>query len=162
MPAAALAVAGNDEEGIRPKLEALAHEAGVAARVRFLGPVDGADKAALLHGCSALVLPSYSENFGNSVLEAMAAGRPVAVTPEVGLAGVVREERAGLVADGDPAVLGEALRALLADPDREAMGRRGAEAAVRRFGWAAVAAQMEEVYRVLSSGPDRVAQNPSR
>jgi glycosyltransferase involved in cell wall biosynthesis len=146
-PETTLAVAGNDEEGIRPRLENLAREAGVADRVVFLGPVDGADKAALLQHCAALVLPSYSENFGNSVLEAMAAGRPVAVTPEVGLAGVVREERAGIVADGAPAVLGEALRALLADPEREAMGRRGAEAARRRFGWEAVAAQMEGVYR---------------
>lgn len=161
VPGATLAVVGNDEEGIRPKLEALAREAGVASRVRFPGPVDGADKAALLHGCAALVLPSYSENFGNSVLEAMAAGRPVAVTPEVGLAGVVREEGAGIVAGGDPIVLGDALRGLLADPDREAMGRRGAEAAGRRFGWPAVAAQMEEVYRMLSSRSERVAQNSS-
>ena len=152
VPGAVLAVAGNDEEGIRPRLEALAREAGVAGRVVFLGPVDGADKAALLHGCAALALSSYSENFGNAVLEAMAAGRPVVVTPEVGLADVVREERAGLVADGDPALLGAALGALLADPEREAMGRRGAEAARRRFGWAAVAAEMEAVYRVVSSG----------
>jgi glycosyltransferase involved in cell wall biosynthesis len=150
VPDTVLAVAGNDEEGIRPKLEALAREAGVAARVAFLGPVDGADKAALLHGCAALVLPSYSENFGNSVLEAMAAGRPVAVTPEVGLAGIVLEEKAGIVADGDPAGLGDALRALLADPGREAMGGRGTEAARRRFGWAAVAEQMEGVYREVA------------
>lgn len=149
VPDARLALAGNDEEGIRPRLEALAREAGVADRAVFLGPVDGADKAALLHGCAALVLPSYSENFGNAVLEAMAAGRPVAVTPEVGLAGVVCEERAGIVADGDPALLGDALRSLLADPDREAMGQRGADAARRRFGWEAVAAQMEGVYQSL-------------
>ena len=150
VPATPLVLAGNDEEGIRPRLESLAREAGVAGRVLFLGPVDGADKAALLQRCAALVLPSYSENFGNSVLEAMAAGRPVAVTPEVGLAGVVREERAGIVADGDPAILGEALCALLTDPDREAMGSRGAEAARRRFGWEAVAARMEGVYRELA------------
>lgn len=146
VPDALLAIAGNDEEGIRPQLVALARESGVASRVRFLGAVDGPDKAALLHGCAALVLSSYSENFGNSVLEAMAAGRPVAVTPEVGLAGVVREERAGIVSEGDPTLLGDALRTLLADPDREAMGRRGAEAARRRFGWGAVAEQMEKVY----------------
>lgn len=162
VPETVLAVAGNDEEGIRPGLESMAREAGAAGRVVFLGPVDGADKAALLHRCAALVLPSYSENFGNSVLEAMAAGRPVVVTPEVGLAGVVRDERAGIVAGGDPALLGDALRALLADPDREAMGRRGAAAARARFGWDAVAAQMEEVYRVLSSDSDRVAPNSSR
>ena len=69
-PEVALAVAGNDEEGIRPQLAALAAEHGVSDRVTFLGEVGGNDKAALLHQTVALVLPSYSENFGNSALEA--------------------------------------------------------------------------------------------
>jgi glycosyltransferase involved in cell wall biosynthesis len=143
-PGALLAVAGNDEEGIRPALERLARDAGVAERVRFLGPVHGADKAALLHRTAALALPSRSENFGNVILEAWAAGRPVVVTPEVGLAATVRETGAGVVADGD---LGPALQDLLSDPARlDAMGRRGAEAARERFGWAAVAEAMEGIY----------------
>jgi glycosyltransferase involved in cell wall biosynthesis len=149
---ATLALAGNDEEGYRLKLEALAQEAGVADRVRFLGPVDGPDKAALLHRAVALVLPSYSENFGNSALESMAAGRPVVVTPEVGLAAIVQEEKAGIVTSGDPTHLGAALRDLLADrAAANAMGQRGAKAARRRFGWAAVAAQMEQVYKKVRS-----------
>lgn len=148
IPGIDLAIAGNDEEGYRPKLERLAEEAGVAGRVRFLGPVHGEDKAALLHRATALVLPSYSENFGNSALEAMAAGRPVVVTPEVGLAEVVREAGVGLVVEGAPAILGPALRDLLSDPRRmDEMGRRGAEVARQRFGWAAVAERMETVYR---------------
>jgi glycosyltransferase involved in cell wall biosynthesis len=152
-PGAALAVAGNDEEGIRPRLERLATDMGVVDRVAFLGPVDDDDKAALLHRAAALVLPSYSENFGNSVLESMAAGRPVVVTPEVGLAGAVREAGAGIIVDGDPARLGSALRDLLADPEwADALGRRGAEEAARLFGWAAVAAEMEQVYREIRKG----------
>jgi glycosyltransferase involved in cell wall biosynthesis len=147
VPGAVLALAGNDEEGLRPSLEALAREAGVADRTVFLGAVHGADKAALLHRAAVLVLPSRSENFGNVILESWAAGRPVAVTPEVGLAATVRETGAGIVADGD---LGEAVRDLLADPARlDALGRRGAEAVRERFGWAAVAARMEEVYESL-------------
>jgi glycosyltransferase involved in cell wall biosynthesis len=141
VPGALLAVAGNDEEGLRPQLERLALE----GRARFLGPVHGADKAALLHRAAALVLPSRSENFGNVVLESWVAGRPVAVTPEVGLADAVRETGAGIVFDGD---LGKDLRDLLSDPARlDEMGRRGAAAVRERFGWGGVAREMERVYR---------------
>jgi glycosyltransferase involved in cell wall biosynthesis len=148
VPGALLAAAGNDEEGLRPGLERLASDSGVAGQIRFLGPVHGADKAALLHRAAALVLPSRSENFGNVVLEAWAAGRPVAVTPEVGLAATVREAGAGVVADGD---LGASLRDLLADPARlDAMGRRGAEAVRERFGWPAVARRMDGFYERIA------------
>jgi glycosyltransferase involved in cell wall biosynthesis len=149
VPGVTLAIAGNDEEGYQSKLERLF---GLSDRVVFLGAVDGDDKAALLHRAAALVLPSYSENFGNAVLEAMAAGRPVVVTPEVGLAPVVREAGAGIVVEGDPDRLGPALRDLLADPDLDEMGRRGAEEAVRRFGWDAIAGKMEAAYRCLVPG----------
>ena len=147
---AGLAVAGNDEEGLRPGLERLARNGSVT----FLGPVHGPDKAALLHRAAALVLPSRSENFGNVVLESWAAGRPVVVTPEVGLAETVRETGAGIVA-GD---LGAALREMLADPARrEEMGRRGAETVRERFGWGEVARRMEGVYEraVAKGGEDR-------
>jgi glycosyltransferase involved in cell wall biosynthesis len=156
VPGAVLAIAGNDEEALRPELERLAQGTG---QVRFLGPVHGPDKAALLHRAAALVLPSRSENFGNVVLEAWAAGRPVAVTPEVGLAGTVREAGAGIVMDGD---LGAALGDLLGDPARlDAMGRRGAEAVRERFGWPAVAREMEEVYQKVCP-PNPHSMPPSR
>jgi glycosyltransferase involved in cell wall biosynthesis len=146
-PGIALAVAGNDEEGLTAGLERLARDSGVADRVAFLGPVHGPDKAALLHRTLALVLPSHSENFGNVVLEAWAAGRPAIVTPEVGLAAAVRATGGGRVIEGDPRRLGEALRDLLTDSEAtEEMGRRGSRAAAERFGWGAVAARMEQVY----------------
>jgi glycosyltransferase involved in cell wall biosynthesis len=147
VPEAVLAVAGNDEEEIRPELERLARETGVATQTVFLGPVHGPDKAALLHRTLSLVLPSHSENFGNVVLEAWAAGRPVIVTPGVGLAATVLETGGGRVVEGDPHQLGEALRDLLADPESAAeMGRRGARAVAERFGWGAVATAMERLY----------------
>ncbi|HEV7784345.1 MAG TPA: glycosyltransferase [Thermoanaerobaculia bacterium] len=153
LPGVELKIAGNDEEGLRPELERLAGETGVAGRIAFLGPVAGEEKASLLRRAAVLVLPSRSENFGNVVLEAMAAGCPVAVTPEVGLAATVRETGVGIVVDGDPARLGEALRELLADATRrEGMGRRGACAATERFGWPAVAREMETMYQRLAKG----------
>lgn len=148
VPGATLKIAGNDEEGLQPELARLARTAGVAERITFLGPVSGDEKAALLSRAALFVLPSRSENFGNAVLEGMAAGCPVAVTPEVGLASTVRETGAGIVAG--PPELGPALRDLLADPARrEEMGRRG-RAAAERFSWAAVAGEMEREYRRLA------------
>jgi glycosyltransferase involved in cell wall biosynthesis len=146
VPRATLAVAGYDEEGWRARLELQAKDLGIDHRVVQLGPVQGADKAGLLHLADALVLPSFSENFGNVVLEAMAAGLPVVVTPQVGLAGVVQQHRAGVVTESDPPLLAAALRDLLADVEgRQAMGLRG-RAAAAQFGWGSVAERMEEVY----------------
>ncbi|HEX4956221.1 MAG TPA: glycosyltransferase [Thermoanaerobaculia bacterium] len=148
VPAARLAVAGNDEEGLLPRLAQQARELGVAERVAFLGAVEGDEKAWLLRRCAALVLPSLSENFGNVVLEAWAAGRPAVVTPEVGLAAEVTAAGAGLVAPGDPESLGAALTTLLADPGAtDEMGSRGATRVRERYGWDAIAARVEGMYR---------------
>ncbi len=146
-PGVRLIVAGNDEEQYQPALEALARQrAGVSDRVIFTGPVHGADKTALIDDARALVLPSYSENFGNVVLEAMAAGRPVIVSREVGLADLVHDSGGGLVTDAAPEHLGEAILQLSNDVSAgEAMGRRG-RAAAARYSWDHVAAQMETLY----------------
>jgi glycosyltransferase involved in cell wall biosynthesis len=153
VPGATLAVAGGDDEGIGPGLESLARSLGVAERVLFLGAVHGADRTALLHRSALLVLPSHSENFGNVVLEAMAAGTPVVVSGGVGLAEEVRRSGTGLVTAGDPASLGAALAELLADPDRlSRMGEAGRRAVRERYTWDRVAAAMEGVYRELLDG----------
>jgi len=143
---ALLVVAGPDDEGYRPELEGLATEMGVIDRVRFLGPVHGADKIALLAGALALALPSRSENFANVVLEALAAGTPVVVTREVGLADTLDEAGAGLVVPGDPHSVARALEKLAREPElRETLGRAGC-ALAERFAWPRIARAMEEVY----------------
>lgn len=147
VPTASLVVAGNDEENLRPRLTALAQAAGVAERVFFVGPVYGEKKTALLRCASLLVLPSYSENFGNVVLESLAVGRPVAVTAEVGLASMVEVAGVGAVIPADPVEMGDALAALLTDPARlDEMGERGCRLVRSRYSWDTIAGQMEAVY----------------
>jgi glycosyltransferase involved in cell wall biosynthesis len=144
LPEARLTVAGNDEENYAATLPRLDN-------VRFVGAVSGEAKNELLRSAAALALPSYSENFGNVVLEAMAVGTPVVVTPEVGLAAEVERSGAGVVTPNDPPRLADALRTLLADPARRAeMGRRGRAAVELRYSWEHVAVQMEEVYARLA------------
>jgi glycosyltransferase involved in cell wall biosynthesis len=150
--AARLVIAGNDDEGSRPVLVGIAHRLGVRARVTFTGAVSGADKAALLRNARVLVLPSYSENFGNVVIEAMAMECPVVVSTAVGLAGMVEASGAGLAVDGDAASLASAIERLLADSGlRAQMGARGAHVVRGQYSWAAVAQQMEEFYGSLVS-----------
>lgn len=150
-----LVLAGPDDENLWPSLVAKARFLGIEPRVHYVGMVAGAEKAALLHSTDALVLPSYSENFGNSALEAMAVGTPVIVTPEVGLADVIRSTESGLVSSGLPEPLSEAMRQLADDPAlRKRLGARGAAVAVEQFSWPAVGQRMEEVYQqVLSARP---------
>jgi glycosyltransferase involved in cell wall biosynthesis len=148
VPEAELVIAGNDEENYRPTLVTLAQRSGVAERVRFLGPVDGIEKWDLLQKAKMLVLPSYSENFGNVVLEAMVVGCPVVVTPEVGLAPAVRSAKAGLVVEGTPKKLAAAISGLLRNHDQcRRMGEAGRQIALEQFSWDAIAGQMEQVYQ---------------
>jgi glycosyltransferase involved in cell wall biosynthesis len=152
-PRVRLVLAGNDDEGYRQILESLAQSLGVSERVIFAGPVAGADKSALLQRAEMLVLPSYSENFGNVVLEAMAAGRPVVVTPEVGVAEMVREGGVGLVAGDDATSLGRTMARLTDDPALgNTLGARGQALAAEQFTWDAVAARMEALYERVASG----------
>jgi glycosyltransferase involved in cell wall biosynthesis len=153
IPGIPLVIAGNDDEGYRAMLEALARSLGVADRLIFLGPVSDSAKWALYEHAQVFVLPSYSENFGNVVAEAMAMGCPVVVSPEVGIAALVQASGAGVVTDGMPERLAATIRDLLADDAQRAeMGRRGRETARSRLSWSGVAAQMESLYlRILDS-----------
>jgi glycosyltransferase involved in cell wall biosynthesis len=142
-----LVLAGNDEEGLTPRLRALSQRLGVSERVEFLGPVYGAAKNDLLARATLLVLMSRSENFGNVVLEALAMETPVVLSPEVGLAEEVLRAGAGIVGL-------EGVEALLAAPERRAeMGRKGRAMVESHFAWPVVAAQMESAYRCSIASP---------
>lgn len=147
VPGADLLVAGNDEEGYTERLAALAVEAGVRERVVFCGPVYGSAKREIYRRATVFVLPSYSENFGNVVLEAMLEGCPVVVTPEVGAAAIVERSGGGWVTAGDPEALAASIRRALADPAARAeSGRRGQLEMRGQYSWASVASQIMQIY----------------
>lgn len=153
LPGTTLTVAGNDDEGLRPQLEALAARLGIAGRVRFTGPVAGEDRRILYARAGVFVLASHSENFANTVLEAMAAGCPVVVTPAVGLADAVRAARCGVVCGESPRQLAAAIAGVLADRDAAAgMGERGRELVRDRYLWPRVAGRMTALYERLAGG----------
>jgi glycosyltransferase involved in cell wall biosynthesis len=159
-----LVIAGNDEEGYREELERVAIAERISERIRFIGAVADEHKWALYENALLFVLPSYSENFGNTVAEAMAMGCPVAITPEVGLARFVTDHCAGVVSEGEPTVFARAIESLVRDPAlRATMGARGRVAAREFLSCAAVAQQMESVYRsvISESAAPRAALPPA-
>lgn len=150
LPDVELVIAGNDEEGLTERLRRLAGEQEVLERVTFAGPVQGEAKRELLAGSALLVLPSYSENFGIVVAEAMAAARPVVLTPEVGLADIVEQSGSGIVVDGAPDRLGPAIDRLLRDPEQlRAKGENGRRVVEERLTWDRVAAEMLRRYEEI-------------
>jgi glycosyltransferase involved in cell wall biosynthesis len=148
VPELLLVIAGNDEESYEPTLRALAREENVAERVLFVGPVSDEHKWALYAGAQFFLLPSYSENFGNAVVEAMAMSCPVIVSPDVGAAHLVESSGAGLVVNCEPMFLGDAARKLATNPElRRVLGERGTKFVAERLSWSAVAVEAERAYR---------------
>lgn len=146
-----LAIVGTDYENLANELLALAGRLNVRHRVRLVTrTVSGADKEHVFAAARVLVLPSYSESFGNTVVEALQRGVPAIVTPEVGAAEAVTQSGGGLVADGAAEPLGTAIAALVDDPARAAaMGQAGRRYVQQHYGWQTVAGQMEALYQEL-------------
>jgi glycosyltransferase involved in cell wall biosynthesis len=100
----------------RSALEQRARDRGVADRVHFLG--ERHDIQSLLRTADFSILPSRTEAFPNSVLEAMAAGLPVIASRTGGICELIEPDVTGLlVTPGDPADLSRAIARIAADPD---------------------------------------------
>lgn len=156
-------VAGPDEQNHRATVEAALREANLQHTFDFVGPVEGEQKRALLERASLFVLPTYSENFGVVVAEALAAGVPV-ITTRAAPWKLLEDERCGWWTDVGAAPLAAALREALAlcDQERAAMGERGHAVVRDEFGWPRIAIQMRAVYDwVLGGGalPDVIRKD---
>lgn len=143
---ARLVIAGPDDEGLSGALAALAASEGVSSSVSFVGMLTGDDKLGALAAADVWALPSHTENFGIAVVEALAAGLPVVVSPAVNIAPEMTAAGAGSVCPQEPEPLAAELLRLLRDPsERARLGARGREFA-RRFDWAEVAPRLAAMY----------------
>lgn len=124
------------------------HRAGIADVSRLVGHVTDEDLGALYQMAECLLFTSSYEGFGLPLLEAMAAGTPVAAFRNSSVPEVVGD--AGLlIEDGDGAAMAEAVSALLDEPlERERRGRMGRERAAG-FRWDRAAAATVNVYSAV-------------
>ena len=144
VPDAAFLLAGEGE--LSDSLRLLAVELGVQDSTFFLGRCESL--AELLNISEVCVLSSKAEGFSNSILEYMAAARPVVVTDVGGAREVVTEGETGyLVTSGDDAAMAERLISLLRDPERaRLMGSNGKRVVTEKFSCEAQLARTEELY----------------
>lgn len=131
IPNAMLVLAGPDAEGYGSTVQQMIQQHGLADRVLTTGPLYGADRVAALADADIFVLPSYSENFGIVVVEALAAGRPVIISDQINIHPEITRAGVGAVIPLNIDRLVEELRRWLSDESL----RRQAASRARSFVW---------------------------
>lgn len=136
----------------RERLELRARELGVARDVFFLGYQK--DVARWYAVADAVVLTSVSEGTPVTIIEALAAGRPIVSTNVGGVADVVRDGVDGfLVEVGDTAAMAARLAEIAADPAlAKRLGQAGRKRVLRRYAVARLVDDVDRLYRALLEG----------
>jgi glycosyltransferase involved in cell wall biosynthesis len=125
----------------------LKSKAAQCDRIVFTGWVDGEQKDALLCCASLLALPSYQENFGLCVMEAMSHSVPVLVSPGVNLAPEIVTANAGWVAAIDKESLTAKLAEALSDEaERAKRGRAGQQLSLL-YSWENATKSLVQLYQ---------------
>jgi glycosyltransferase involved in cell wall biosynthesis len=143
-----LAIAGTGEADYTASLRGKIAALGLAGQVTLLGQVIGPDKQAALENSDLAVFPSYTENFGIVVAEALAHGVPVIASTATPWS-EVEPRGCGLWVANDPATVKDAIVRISRMPMRE-MGMRGREWMIAEYSWDRAAAATAAVYAGLT------------
>ncbi len=149
-----MVVAGPDEGNHRAEVETAVQRAGLEQSFVFVGPVAGAAKENLYREADLFILPTFSENFGMVVAEALSYGMPVITTKGAPWERLINH-RCGWWVDGGVGPLAEAIKAAveMSDDERQEMGLRGRRYMESAFSWHRIAEEMLAVYRwILGEG----------
>jgi glycosyltransferase involved in cell wall biosynthesis len=149
-----LVLAGPDNEGYGARVRRWITERGLEDRTTLTGMLQGQVKLAALRDAAVFALPSYSENFGIAIVEAMACGLPVVISNKVNIWQEIESAGAGLVTPCDVAAHANALLKILGDPGLgHSMGARGRALVARQFTRKHVGEQLEAAYQgIVSKG----------
>lgn len=149
VPGSCLLIAGHDICGYGRTLEVLIGEMGLNGCVRLVG--FERDVPSFMHALDLFAFASRTEGFGQVVVEAMAAGKPVVASRIPPLTDIVVDRETGLLAEPDnPEVFAHAITWLLKHPDEaQEMGRRGLERVQNHFSAERMAAETLVLYETV-------------
>jgi len=150
---AALVLVGPDDRGYQATVEAMIDEHGVRDRVVLTGLLRGVDRLAAFVDAEIFVLPSYQENFGVAVIEALAAGLPVIISDQVNIHDEITRAHVGDVTRTDVDEFASAMTRWMNDASLRSDARDRARPFVReRYDWANIAHRWVRHYDAIVSG----------
>lgn len=143
-----LLVAGPADDSSGTKMKEFIEKAGLSASVSFLGYLELAEQRTVLAAADTWILPSYSENFGLAVVEAMAAGVPVIITDRVNIWRAVSGANAGIVVKPAVPEIARAITRMveISPAERRHMGDNGRSLAIASYSWGTVGKRLEGLY----------------
>ena len=148
-----LVIAGPDNDALKPKVENWLKAEGVLEKTTFTGMLMGETKLAALNDADLFVLPSFSENFGIAVIEAMACCLPVLISDKVNIHNEISAAGAGHVEPPESGRFADRMLSMLDDRESlKAQGERGIETVTRLFNWPSIGERLESVYQAVVEG----------
>ncbi|OGB74531.1 hypothetical protein A2V68_02890 [candidate division Kazan bacterium RBG_13_50_9] len=146
LPKSRLVIVGSGP--LKQRLEQLARKLKISDQAIFTGAVN--DISSILQVMTVFVLPSRSEAFGISILEAMGASVPVIATRVGGIPEVITNNQNGLLIEpGDPKLLASTIIRLLNDRKLQQKLIRGGHEAIRKFSTKEMVQKTADLYQEL-------------
>jgi glycosyltransferase involved in cell wall biosynthesis len=151
-PSWRLRIVGPDNSGYLIKMHRFASDLGLQ-RVEFYGPLYGKDKWTAYRNADLFILPSYSENFGMAVAEALASGLPAIVSKGAPWEGLGARNAGRWIDNNIDALIG-CLEELMScnSETLDKMGQRGRMWMEQEYSWDKIGQKMAETYQYLLNG----------
>jgi len=147
---AQLVIVGPDNDDYGQQLRGWVHERGLDECIRFVGFLDGPHVLSAYVDADVYALPSYTESFGMTVVEAMACGSPVVISDQVNIHRDIAAVGAGLVTPCAVEPLATCLYRLLSDNAlAKAMGAAGRRMVRERYSWPPIVEALTREYETV-------------
>jgi glycosyltransferase involved in cell wall biosynthesis len=156
-------IAGPDNDNFGKIVRRWVSEERVSNNVYVTGALKGGGLKEAYVDADVFVLPSYTENFGMAVAEAMACALPVVISDQVNIHAEVAGASAGMVTRCDVDEVAGALVTLLRDPNRRrAMGEAGRRLVQARYTWPVIVEALTQEYQAVIERQHGATATPRR